>query len=78
MIFTITITEDQHLAGITAAREAFNACLSVAPAQGVEGEEGYVPAQALSDHPDYLATDDAYVQFVMSKAAESYAKQHLG
>lgn len=76
--FQVTITDPAHLAGITAAREAFNASLQLAPAQGVEGEEGYVPAQELEDHPDYKATDGDYVQFVMSRAAESYANQYGG
>lgn len=62
--FNVTITDASHLAGITAARNAYNAGLSVA-----EGE-------AVEDHPDFIATDVAYVQFVMARAAESYAKQH--
>jgi len=76
MTFTITINDASHLAGITAARAAYNATLSLAPARGVEGEPGYVPAQALEDHPDYIADNQAYVQFVMSRAAESYARQY--
>jgi len=76
MTFTITINDPSHLAGITAARGAYNSTLSLTPASGVEGEEGYVPAQALEDHPDFIASDQAYVQFVMSKAAESYARQY--
>jgi len=74
--FIITITDPLSLAGITAAHNAYNATLQLTPAQGVEGEEGYVPAQALADHPDYKATDADYVQFVMARAAESYANQY--
>ncbi len=54
--FTVTITPPASLAGITAARKAYNA--SIGP----------------DDKP--IDTDDAYVQFVMEKAAESYAKQY--
>lgn len=74
--FTINITNLEHLAGIAAAREAKNATLSATPASGTEGKEGYVPAKTVEQHEDYLATDQDYVQFVMSRAAESYAKQH--
>jgi hypothetical protein len=62
--FTVTITDPAHLAGITAAREAKNAALNLDEGQAREG------------HPDYIATDAAYVQFVMAKAAESYANQY--
>lgn len=55
-IFTVTITDPAHIAGITAAREAYN-------------------AQSAQDDP-VLATDDDYVQFVMARAVESYAKQY--
>ena len=80
--FTVTITDPAHLAGIASAREAFNATLTLSPgspAQGEEGAEGYVPAvaaQTLEAHPDFVASDEAYVQFVMGRAAESYARQY--
>jgi hypothetical protein len=61
MDFTITINEESHLAGITAARAVYNNSLSV--------QEG----ELIENHPDYKATNQDYVQFVMSKAAESYA-----
>jgi hypothetical protein len=64
MDFTITITETSHLAGITAARAVYNNSLSV--------QEG----ELIENHPDYKATDQDYVQFVMSKAAESYSVQY--
>ena len=51
--YTVTIEDPAHVAGITAAREAYNAAL---PEDGVP-----------------IETDEAYVQFVMSRAAESYA-----
>ena len=65
--FTVEITDAAHLAGITSAREAYNASLP----ETVTDEEGNETA-----NPDILATDEEYVQFVMSKAAESYANQY--
>lgn len=64
MDFTITIAEDNLLAGLTSARDAYNNALVL--------EEN----QALEDHDDYKATDLDYVQFVMTKACESYANQY--
>jgi hypothetical protein len=65
--FTVTIEDQAHLDGITAAKEAYNASL---PAT-IKNESG-------DDVPnsDLLETDAEYVQFVMSKAAESYSKQY--
>jgi hypothetical protein len=54
--YAVTITDPAHVAGITAARESYN-------------------AQRLQDDP-VMATNDEYVQFVMTRAAESYAKQY--
>jgi len=65
--FTITIDDSSHLAGITAAREAYNDLLPLT----IIDDEGTEIA-----NPEILATDADYVQFVMSKAAESYAKQY--
>lgn len=66
-IFTVEITEASHLAGITAAREAYNAALeaTIADEGGTE-----IPNPAL------LGTDAEYVSFVMQKAAESYSIQY--
>ena len=55
MTFSITITDPSSLAGITAAREAYNTTASEA---------------------EQIATDEAYVQFVMERAAQSYAAQY--
>jgi len=55
MTFTVEITDPRKLAGVTAAREAYNATAAEA---------------------DQIATDEAYVQFVMDRAAESYANQY--
>jgi|694.fasta_scaffold00051_158 hypothetical protein len=65
--FTVTIEDESHLDGITAAREAYNTSVG-ATVTNEQGEQ--VPNPAL------LATDEEYVQFVMSKAAESYSKQY--
>ena len=65
--FTVEITEPSHLAGITAAREAYNAALEAT----ITDEEG-----TELPNPELLATDADYVSFVMGKAAESYSKQY--
>lgn len=62
--FVINIDDQAYLAGITAAREAYNMALP----QTV-GETGM-------GNPELLDSDEAYVQFVMSRAAESYANQY--
>ena len=65
--FTIDITNASHLAGITAARNKYNENLP----ETITDEEGNeLPNPAL------IETDEDYVQFVMSKAAESYANQY--
>lgn len=67
--FTITITDKSSLAGITKAREAYNNTLTLQ--KDKDGKE--LP---ITSHPDYLKTDQDYVQFVMASAAESYGKQY--
>jgi hypothetical protein len=65
--FTVTITDEHQLAGITAARAAYNSSLP----ETIPDEDGNeIP------NPAILNTDADYVQFVMSKAAESYANQY--
>ena len=65
--FNITITEESKLAGITAARNKYNE----SQPEIITDEEGNeIP------NPLFLTTDDDYVQFVMDKASESYAKQY--
>lgn len=66
-IFNIEITEQSHLDGITAARNAYNQSLPETVLNEV-GEE--IP------NPEIILNNDEYVQFVMSRAAESYAKQY--
>ena len=62
-VFTIEINDETHLAGITAARTAYNNALQPMPDAEVA-------------NPELISTDDEYIQFVMSRAAESYAKQY--
>ena len=65
--FTVEIIDESHLAGIAAARSAYNAAL----AETIKDEEGNdIP------NPDLIGSDAEYVQFVMSKAAESYSRQY--
>lgn len=63
MIFTVEITDPSLLAGITDSRNAHNLALPLNVSEKIE------------DHPDYKATDNDYVSFIITKAAESYAKQ---
>lgn len=69
-IFTIEITDQDSLDGLTWAREKHNedklTLLTLS-----EGDEGY---QAAYDALGLIETDQAYVQFVMTRACESYAK----
>jgi hypothetical protein len=65
--FTIEIIDESHLAGISAARAAYNSVLS----ETIKDEQGDEIA-----NPELISTDSEYVQFVMSRAAESYAKQY--
>lgn len=65
--FTITITGSSKLAGITAARNKYNENL---PATITDKDGNEI------DNPDLINTDADYVQFVMNKAAESYANQY--
>ena len=68
MKYEVTITDPNQIAGITAAREDRNSKLTP-QTETVEGEVVTLP---IEQHPDYLATDAAYVQFVMEGAAQSY------
>lgn len=65
--FIVNITDQSHLDGITVARQKYN---ESQPTTITDEEGNEVPNPAL------IATDDDYVQFVMSKAAESYANQY--
>jgi len=65
--FTVTITDPAFLAGITAARNAYNDSLTP-----VRDKDGNVIGPSL----DTITTDQDYVQYVMEKASESYAKNY--
>lgn len=64
--FTVAVTDAGQLAGITAARVAYNAAQP-----DVRDAQGNVTGKA-----NQLATDADYVQFIFGKAAESYQKQY--
>jgi hypothetical protein len=67
--FTITIEDESSLAGITAARDAYNLTLQ-AEVDDVANPGTMIP------NPAILNTDEQYVQFVMGTAAQSYARQY--
>jgi hypothetical protein len=64
--FNVTIDDQAYLDGITAAREAYNKAVGVA-ITNEQGEEMFT---------NVFETDEEYVEFVLTKAAESYAKQY--
>lgn len=68
--YSITITDAAKVAGIGKARQAYNDAL---PIVEEKDEEGNVTS---TSKPGELTTDQAYVQFVMDNAADSYAKQY--
>lgn len=63
MTYTITTTSEED-AGLTAAREAYNAAIP-------DTEEA-----PRASHPDYKADNQAYASFVMAGAFESYQRQY--
>lgn len=65
--FTVTITDPAKLAGISKARAQYNAAL--APVVDKNGN-------VIGPSPNTIATDAAYIQFVMDRATDSYAKQY--
>lgn len=65
VIIAKTVTDERLIAGITAAREARNASLP--------DDAGTYP----TDPDGTCATDALYVDYVLSKAFESYARQHV-
>ena len=67
--FTITIEDESSLAGITAARAAYNLTCP-AEVDDVANPGTMIP------NPSILNTDEQYVQFVMGTAAQSYARQY--
>ena len=67
--FTITITDEKKLAGITAARNTYNATLPT-EIDDPSNQGTMIP------NPAILNSDNDYVQFVMDMAAQSYANQY--
>lgn len=62
--FLLQITTARRLAGINAARAAYN--------NGLTLDVGQTP----ENHPQYMATNKDYLQFVVNRAADSYANQY--
>ena len=65
--FTVDITDKGQLAGITAAKDAYNNSLT--PATDEEGDP-----IAVEDRAGYIATDAAYFTARMLDVAASYSK----
>ena len=66
--FTVDITDPVSLAAITEVRKIHNN--SLIPEKDQDGEP--LPIET---HPDYLATDNDYIEMVITSAAQSYANQ---
>lgn len=66
-IFTVTITDLSSLTGVTRARNSYNAALPRALDNS---------GKVISPTPGTLNTDNDYIQMVVNKAAESYAKSY--
>lgn len=65
--FIIEIIDERCLSGITEARKAYNLTIS----KNLTDENGNeIP------NPDFIQTDEQYIQFVMMRASESYANQY--
>jgi hypothetical protein len=81
--FTVTITDPAQLAGITWARESYNATLPPdlpppePPPDTVAGMGGPPIMPSRQSSAAAIATDEEYVQWVMEQAAISYADQKL-
>ncbi len=78
--FVVTITDPDQLAGITWAREQYNAALPPLPppemmAAAKDPELSAVTTVEIP--PPMLETDQEYVQHVMAQAAVSYADQRM-
>jgi len=80
--FIVTITDPDQLAGITWAREQYNATIPPPPppmnGDTVTGGMTAPPPMAgQQSAATPIETDEAYVQWVMEQAAISYADQQL-
>jgi hypothetical protein len=87
----LLVIDESLRPGIAAARLARNASMPAQVQSGthtVQVQQGTDPSGApiMVDHqvpnmvpnPDLIDTDEAYVQWVMSKAIDSYHAQHVG
>ena len=81
--FTVTITDPEQLAGITWAREQYNAAIPPPPPplepppDSVAGAMTMPPPTMTLQTTTPIETDQDYVQWVMEQAAVSYADQKL-
>jgi hypothetical protein len=75
--FIVSITDPVQLAGITWARQQYNAAIPPPPPDyqpsGIEEEMVNISPQSTV----VIDTDEEYVQWVMEQAAISYADQQL-
>jgi hypothetical protein len=77
MKFTVTITNPAELAGIAAAREAYNAALPDELEDVLDADNKPTgEKRPIEPKPGTLFNDAEYVQFVLWRAAQSYAKQY--
>lgn len=73
--FTVTLDSERQLAGLDAALAVYNADKpEIDGSPGRAGENG--AAEAESANPGRIADRQGYLQFVLSRAAESWANQH--
>lgn len=77
--FNITISDASQLAGIKAARNAYNNSLPIEYVQENNtnklDKDGKAIEIPLASRSGYLSTDQAYIQMVVTSAAISYANQ---
>jgi len=70
--FIVTITDEEQLAGITWAREQHNGALPPSSPSAPLSDDDEVVVESTDG---VIQTDEEYVQWVMEKAAISYAEQ---
>ncbi len=75
----VTNIDDASVYGITAAREAYNAQfpaeVEVTPAVPPTDDTPGVPA-VMGPNPSLLASNEAYLDFVLQSAVQSWCRQH--
>lgn len=80
--YNITVTEQRKIDGITAAREQCNAdsAATASPEPVIydgESEEDFAARHAAWRPPVIYADNQAYLNFVLDSAADSYAKTYI-